>query len=140
MLSTDWNPVGAATFCVKVIGVAAEADQVPTAIEVAAVALSEAEALAAMLTSDILVRTQRATLAPAASVPVFVTAAEKFPETAPVSVAVVVQLAAVPISTVVAARIVADAEVAVSASEYVPLRVPELVTVMTPTAAVVVAL
>jgi len=86
------------------------------------------------------VRTHSAVLAPAARLPVFVTTDAKVPVTAPVSVADVVQLAAVPIATLVAARIVLDAEVAESAREYVPVRVPVLVTVMTPTAAVVVEL
>jgi hypothetical protein len=61
----------------------------------------------------IVVRTHNATLAPAAIDPVFVTAALSVPVAGDVSVAAVVQLAAVPISTATAERRVVDAEVAV---------------------------
>jgi hypothetical protein len=78
--------------------------------------------------------THRATLAPAARVPVYVTVLPKSPLTGLPRVALVVQVAAVPTSTATAARRVLDADVAVRLVVYVPDLELELVTVTTPAA------
>jgi hypothetical protein len=73
----------------------------------------------------------------AAIAALLVTVEAKVPETVPLSVAVFVHEAAVPISTPTAERRLDEALVAEIATEYVPARELEFVTVTTPTATVV---